>query len=430
MQFSASIQPAALPEHLSLVHPSEITEPRRLPRFATLWGLLFVAYMYRTLRNGLVWQGESRNRKKDGSCYWVDNRVVPTLDRRGRIARYTAICIDITSRKHAEEQLLHAKDAAEAASRAKTDFLAAMSHEIRTPMNGIIGCTDLLLETQLDFEQRDLAGTIRDSSHALLSVIDDVLDLARIEAGRVQVKSEPFAAKHVVSEVMNLLKPRALQKSLALRVEWDATAPITALGDAGRFRQVLLNLGSNALKFTAAGHVTLRVSVANEMLRFAIQDSGIGIAESLQPQLFAKFVQADSSATRKHGGTGLGLVISKQLVELMGGMIGVESRLGHGSTFWFTLPLAAGTVPDPARAALALRAVTEPRTQRLRAQALHARGSGKVTRPVVCCSCWHSAHLDENDHSAAFGQSADELPPDLEIRGAGHLRCSIRDCEH
>ena len=440
----------------------------------------FFANMYRAISTGQSWRGEIRNRAKDGSHFWVDTTIIPTLDASGRVAHYTAVCIDITASKRAEEmlallrerhtlaiqgsgiclwdwdlvredvkfhgnwgpllgysveevtlapgnvwnrhmhpddlaqlqlhiqrcsrgeapafesearmrhkdgqwisilmrgsvierdvnglamrisgtsiditelklveaELIEARNAAEAASKAKSEFLATMSHEIRTPLNGVIGFTQMLLDTALDEEQRSFAATIRDSGKSLLTIIDDILDFSRIEAGHVAVERSRIDAKRIARDVFTLLRPRALEKKLEFDVHWPAAVSSSIIADPNRLRQVLSNLVSNAIKFTEAGRVTIRAYGDSQgMLRIEVEDTGIGIAPEQLERLFTKFTQADSSTTRKYGGTGLGLAISKQLVELMGGRIGAhtvaqtgaQGRPGSGSTFWFTLPFA------------------------------------------------------------------------------------------
>jgi len=249
-------------------------------------------------------------------------------------------------------KLVLARDQALNSAKAKANFLASMSHEIRTPLNGVIGMTDLLLSTGLDTDQQEMVETVKHSGEFLLTIINDILDFSKIDAGKLDLEVIDFAIRTAVDEVLDILAERASQKDLELIGLVYATTPLQLRGDPGRIRQILFNLIGNAIKFTQEGEIVVDVSVIataadKTTLRFAVTDTGIGIAPEAQRTLFESFTQADSSTTRKFGGTGLGLTICKQLVALMQGEIGVISEKGQGSTFWFTIPFAHSSTSSP-----------------------------------------------------------------------------------
>ena len=295
---------------------------------------------------------EFRVLRHDGEWIWIHTHgKVVDRDSAGRVTRMSGTNADITERREAESALLQAKEAAEAASRAKGDFLANMSHEIRTPMNGIIGMTELALDTELNQEQREYLTLVQTSADALLTILNDILDFSKIESGKLDIENIEFSLEHMLRETMKSLAVRAHQKQLELLLHIAPDAPDRLLGDPGRLRQVIVNLVGNAIKFTANGEIEVNVqcltgaSEGQMRMQFSVRDTGIGIARDKFQTIFESFSQADTSTTRRYGGTGLGLTISAQLVSLMGGNIALESEIGQGSNFYFTLdmPMLSGS---------------------------------------------------------------------------------------
>jgi PAS domain S-box-containing protein len=316
------------------------------------------------VRVGRTWVGETTNRRRDGSTYPARCVISPVYDAAGRLTHIIAAIEDITERRQGEAALVYARERAEAGERAKGQFLATMSHEIRTPLNGIIGFADLLLDSPLNPEQRECAVTIRDSGEALVQLTSNVLDYSKIDAGRLTLEPEPCSPLECVESVLETFAGQAAENGIELLHWVDDDVPEAVLADAGRLRQVLANLLGNAVKFTMAGEVEITVRReaprdhggaapggqrpgSGTVLAFAVRDTGVGISQTERGKLFKPFSPIDSSSTRRYGGAGLGLAISRSLVQMMGGEIRVESEMGRGSTFTFTI--TAGEVPPGSR---------------------------------------------------------------------------------
>ena len=283
--------------------------------------------------------------RKDRSRLAVSLTVTAIRNADGEISGYLSVATDVTERRRARETLVAAKEAAERANRAKSEFLATMSHEIRTPMNGVLGFANLLRDTPLDDEQRDFVRTIEKSGQNLLAIINDILDFSKIEAGAMTLENIPFDLSDAIEEVVALMAGKAEEKRLELVLSIAPSVPERIVADPGRLKQILVNLIGNAIKFTTLGCVYVEVTAIDEEgrreLEIRVRDTGIGIPKDAQGALFQKFTQADASTTRRYGGTGLGLAICRQLIDLMGGKIGIDSTPGTGSTFWFTIPVKA-----------------------------------------------------------------------------------------
>jgi two-component system sensor histidine kinase/response regulator len=291
---------------------------------------------------------EYRIVRTDGAVRHMKSAANLKRDPSGCGVRLLGVTFDVTDRKEAELALARSRDAAETANRAKSEFLAIMSHEVRTPMNGIMGMNALLLESDLTERQRKMAVAIRDSADSLLSIIDDILDISKLEAGRIEIDESDFDLCRLIDKAMELFWPRAAEKRISLSADTSAVSRTALRTDAPRLRQILLNLLSNAIKFTQSGSVSILASTADEgcdriRLRVEVLDDGPGIPKQAHSRLFRPFEQADGSVSRRFGGTGLGLSISKRLVELMGGQIGVNERPNGGSIFWFEVVVAAAS---------------------------------------------------------------------------------------
>jgi len=307
-------------------------------------------YSRRVEREGETLHATTRRRRKDGTLVDVELYGVP-LNVRGKVVGVYGLYLDITERKRAEAEIQNARMADEAASRAKSEFVANMSHEIRTPMNGVLGMIELALDTELTSEQREYLEMVKSSALSLLTVLNDVLDFSKIEVGKLDLESIEFNLRDSLEPAMKTLASRAHEKGLELNCDVRPNVPETLVGDPSRLRQVIVNLTGNAIKFTERGEVTLRVeSEAEEAvaarLHFSVTDTGIGIESEKQATIFDAFTQADGSTARRYGGTGLGLTISRRLVEMMGGRIWLESAVGQGSVFHFSASFGVVNRPD------------------------------------------------------------------------------------
>jgi PAS domain S-box-containing protein len=316
----------------------------------------FMSVLWKTISSGKIWRDELKNRSKDGNIYWVLTTIVPFLNDHGIPYQYMAIRTDITKQKSVEAELIEARIVAELATgmaeeekskaqdamKAKQQFLSNMSHEIRTPMNAIIGFTKVVLKTDLSAKQKEYLTAIKMSGDTLIVLINDILDLAKVDAGKMKFEQNPFKLSLSLAAMLHLFEAKIQEKNLALDFTYDYKIPEVLLGDPVRLHQIMLNLLSNAVKFTSKGRVAVKVQTLKEdaektVLEFSISDTGIGIPANRIATIFENFQQASSETSRLYGGTGLGLAIAKQLVEAQGGRIWVKSTLGEGATFSFVL---------------------------------------------------------------------------------------------
>ncbi len=304
--------------------------------------------LWDTILSGSIWRGEFINKRKNGEEFWESASISPIMDVNGDITHFVAVKQDITERKQLEKEILLAKEKAEEATEAKSDFLANMSHEIRTPMNAVIGMTHLALKTELTPKQRDYLGKIQSSANSLLGIINDILDFSKIEAGKLDMESTDFNLDDVLDNLADLVTVKAREKeALEVLFAVDPKVPRFLVGDPLRLGQILINLTNNAVKFTESGEIVVSAELLKRHedrveLKFSVSDTGIGLTEAQMDKLFQAFTQADTSTTRKFGGTGLGLTICKRVVEMMHGKIWVESQPGQGSTFSFTAEFGLG----------------------------------------------------------------------------------------
>ena len=311
----------------------------------------FFVDLYRTIGSGRIWKGTICNRRKDGALYWVDTTIVPSMGANGRPEAYLAVRLEVTGHVVALHDLAAANAAAEQAGALRDSFLANMSHEVRTPLNGILGLSAALLQSELSPSNTEKVQLIVKAGESLRRILDDVLDLTKVQAGALVLVDQPFRLIEEVAGAVGLMGSLAEQKGVALRLDVDPATPDCVMGDAARLRQVVLNLVSNAVKFTGAGQV--RVSVAargrspERRLHVRVCDTGVGFDRAAGKRLFRPFTQLDASHAKAFAGTGLGLSISHELAVAMGGRIRVRSTPGKGSVFILTLPLRPAGAPEP-----------------------------------------------------------------------------------
>ncbi len=298
--------------------------------------------LWNTITNGNIWEGEFQNKKKNGELFWESATISPVTDKNGKITHYLAIRKDITEQKRMTQELIAAKEHAEESDRLKSAFLANMSHEIRTPLNSILGFSELLSDPDYDDVQKEtFIGNIINNGNNLLTIISDVMDISKIESGEITIRKSKVDVMQFLDEIRSLNIHKVEQKNLRLDLDFllaESISNVFVFADKERLLQIFNNLISNALKFTSEGYLKIGFRPTNDMVEFHVTDTGIGIPAEYHNIIFDRFRQVEASHTRKYGGNGLGLAISKKLIELMGGKIRVESELGKGATFYFTLP--------------------------------------------------------------------------------------------
>ena len=392
--------PTTVAEFMALVHPED---RQRLEN---------------AIRTAEPFEDEYRILHPDGTVRWIAERGVAASDQSGRLLRVIGVNYDVTERRLAGDRIRVLAEAAEAASRAKSDFLAVMSHEIRNPLTAVLGMADLLAGEELSASQRDYVGAIRTSGRHLLSIINDILDFSRIEAGRLELEHIDFSVLQVLEEVRSLMAPQAVERGLELRVDLANNAPPILRGDPTRLKQVLLNLVGNGLKFTHHGSVTVtarcaRVAGGSSRFRFEVRDTGIGMTLKQQAGLFEAFTQAERSTTRRYGGSGLGLAICRRLIEAMDGQLSVESAPGVGSLFWFELSFEVGDALVAAE-----RATLDP--------ALGPPLRILVAEDIALNRDLLQAMLSRHGHDVAFATNGAEA---VELARRGHLDLVLMDMQ-